>query len=118
MHGAVKSLFPRFRPTESWTLPRQLDPTAKKEVVGIRAGEKIHEEMITESDSLTTVDLGDYYAILPQSPAWNIGDYVQKKNARRVEEGFKYNSGKNTQWLSVEDIRTLIREHVDPSFAV
>lgn len=95
-----------------------IGPECKKEIVGIRPGEKIHEEMITESDSLTTVDLGKYYAILPQNPGWNIDDYMKNNNGRPVDEGFKYNSGKNTEWLSVQEIRNLIKVHVDPRFVV
>jgi UDP-N-acetylglucosamine 4,6-dehydratase (inverting) len=91
-------------------------PNAEKKVVGIRPGEKIHEEMITESDSFSTYDMGKYYAILPQVPVWNLDEFIKKNNAVKVEEGFKYNSGTNTEWLSVEDIRQLIKTHVDPNF--
>ena len=93
-----------------------IGPKCKKEIVGIRPGEKIHEEMITESDSLSTVDLGRYYAILPQNAAWNVDEYLVKRKAKRVAEQFKYNSGTNDQWLSVEDLRKLIKQHVDPGF--
>ncbi|MBL7978385.1 MAG: UDP-N-acetylglucosamine 4,6-dehydratase (inverting) [Bacteroidetes Order II. Incertae sedis bacterium] len=93
-------------------------PHAQKVVVGIRPGEKIHEEMITEADSFTTVDLGKYYAILPQVPKWDLQDYLAHFKATPVEIGFKFNSGTNTEWLSVEDIRHLIKSYVDPSFTV
>ncbi len=93
-------------------------PDCKKEIVGIRPGEKIHEEMITESDSFDTVDLGSYYAILPQSPTWQVSEFIEKNNALRVTPGFKYNSGTNLAWLSVEQIRELIIDHVDPAFQV
>jgi FlaA1/EpsC-like NDP-sugar epimerase len=91
-------------------------PNCRHEVVGIRPGEKIHEEMITESDSYTTVDLGRYFAILPASGKYTIDEYVHESKAKPVEVGFVYNSGRNSMWLSVEQIRTLIREHVDPTF--
>lgn len=91
-------------------------PKAEKKIVGIRPGEKIHEEMITESDSFTTYDMGKYYAILPQVPVWNLDEFIKKNNAKPVPEGFKYNSGTNTEWLSVNDIRELIKSHVDPNF--
>jgi UDP-N-acetylglucosamine 4,6-dehydratase (inverting) len=93
-------------------------PDAEIKMVGIRPGEKIHEEMITESDSFTTLDLGKYYAILPQKPSWNREEYMKKMQAEAVPLGFKYNSGTNTEWLSVEQLRSLIREHVDPNFSV
>lgn len=93
-------------------------PEAEQKVVGIRPGEKIHEEMITEADSYTTVDLGKYYAILPQVPTWNREEYMAHFDAKAVEQGFKYNSGTNTEWLTVEQIRELITKHVDADFAV
>jgi UDP-N-acetylglucosamine 4,6-dehydratase len=93
-------------------------PKCKQEIVGIRPGEKIHEEMITESDSFSTVDLGACYAILPQNPTWSLDDYYKKRNASKMAEGFKYNSGTNHEWLSVSDLRRLIKEHVDPAFQI
>jgi UDP-N-acetylglucosamine 4,6-dehydratase (inverting) len=93
-----------------------IGPGCKKHIVGIRPGEKVHEEMITSSDSFSTYDLGKYYVILPQKPNWELSDYVRRFNAKKVKEGFNYNSGENTEWLSVEDIRKLIKEHVDPAF--
>jgi UDP-N-acetylglucosamine 4,6-dehydratase len=97
-------------------LAEAIGPDCKKQVVGIRPGEKIHEEMITESDSYYTADLGRYYVILPQSPSWNGDDYFAKNNAKRVPDGFTYNSGTNEEWLSKEDLRKLIVEHIDPQF--
>lgn len=90
-----------------------IGPECEQKVVGIRPGEKIHEEMITEADSYTTVDLGQYYAILPQVPIWSLEEYIKAFKATKVEPGFKYNSGTNEEWLSVEQIRTLIKEHVE-----
>lgn len=91
-------------------------PTCKQEIVGIRPGEKIHEEMITASDSFSTYDIGEYYAILPQLHNWNLDDFIQHFNAKKVKPGFYYNSGENTEWLSVEEIRRLIKQHVDSEF--
>lgn len=91
-------------------------PAAHKEIVGIRPGEKIHEEMITASDSFTTYDLGKYYVILPQRPSWNLDEFVSHFKAAKVPEGFTYNSGTNTEWLSIGELRKLIREHVDNTF--
>jgi UDP-N-acetylglucosamine 4,6-dehydratase (inverting) len=93
-------------------------PNCKLEVVGIRPGEKIHEEMITESDSYNTADLGRYYVILPQNPVWSYDDYFVKLKAKRVPEGFTYNSGSNEEWLKKEQLRDLIRLHIDPNFKV
>lgn len=91
-------------------------PSIEHKVVGIRPGEKIHEEMITHSDSFYTYDMGRYYAILPTVPNWNIADYVSTFKAIKVPEGFEYNSNKNTEWETPESLRKLIIEHVDPTF--
>jgi len=93
-------------------------PECKHVVVGIRPGEKVHEEMITSSDSFTTYDLGKYYVILPQSRSWNLEEFIKHFKATKVADGFTYNSGTNTEWLSVSQLRQLIREHVDASFKI
>lgn len=93
-----------------------IGPGLEKPVVGIRPGEKIHEEMITPSDSFYTYDLGTYYAILPSSPNWNLEEFIKTFKAEKVPPGFSYNSGENTKWETVDTLRTLIKEHVDTSF--
>jgi UDP-N-acetylglucosamine 4,6-dehydratase len=93
-----------------------IGPKCEKPVVGIRPGEKIHEEMITSSDSFYTWDLGTYYAILPATHKWSLNEFVAHFKAVKVPLGFKYNSGENDLWESVESLRCLIREHVDPRF--
>ena len=93
-----------------------IGPNCKKPIVGIRPGEKIHEEMITSSDSYHTYDLGKYYTILPSVPVWNLKDFIKKFNAKKVPEGFRYNSGENQDWESVESLTKLIIKHVDPNF--
>lgn len=99
-------------------LAEALAPDCDKKVVGIRPGEKIHEEMITEADSPTTYDLKKYYAILPQRPPWKLDEFVRHFSAEPVPEGFKYSSGTNPHWLSIEQIRALTKEHVDPHFSI
>ena len=94
-----------------------IGPDCEKPIIGIRPGEKIHEEMITASDSYNTWDLGKYYVILPQNPSFNLDDFVSKFAARKVPEGFNYNSGENTEWETTESLRKLIKEHVDPNFS-
>lgn len=93
-------------------------PQCRQEIVGIRPGEKVHEEMITSSDSFSTYDLGKYYVILPLNSHWDLQEYIEHFGAVKVKEGFNYNSGTNTEWLSVPEIRKLIKEHVDPSFEI
>ena len=93
-----------------------IGPSCNKELIGIRPGEKIHEEMITSSDSCSTIDLGKYYAILPSDRSVH-EIYRQKKiDFREVDKGFEYNSGENTHFLTVEEIRELIRKHIDKNF--
>lgn len=90
----------------------------EKPVVGIRPGEKVHEEMITPSDSFYTYDLGKYYTILPATHSWKLEDFIKTFNAKKVALGFSYNSGDNKDWETVDTLRTLIKEHVDPTFEV
>ncbi len=91
-------------------------PEARIEMVGIRPGEKIHEEMITETDSLNTYDCGKYYVINPAVPTWNETEWIKTFGAKKVQQGFKYNSGENADWITPEEIRGLIVKHVDPNF--
>lgn len=94
-------------------------PTAKQEMVGIRPGEKLHEEMITEMDSYNTVDCGAYYVIQPASSAlWEVADFNKHFKAKPVAPGFRYSSGSNDSFLTVEQIRDQIRRHVMPEFQV
>ncbi len=95
-----------------------IGPDCKIEVVGVRPGEKIHEEMITSSDSYNTVDIGKYYIILPQTDLAKKNKYLNELNAKPVPEGFRYNSGENTEWLSIEQIRSLIKNNLYPDFTV
>lgn len=85
-------------------------PECEMPVVGIRPGEKIHEEMITSSDALNTIDMGDYYAILPPGRTEFMERYIVRMGARRVAADFAYNSGTNEHFLSVADLRKLISE--------
>lgn len=106
---------PSYKITE---VAEAIAPECRQQIVGIRPGEKIHEEMITSSDSFSTYDLGKYYVILPLTSHWKLENYIDAFHAKKVPDGFHYSSGTNTEWLSVEEIRSLIQLHVDPSFKI
>ena len=93
---------------------KAVGPHCRHKVIGIRPGEKMHEEMITTSDSVNTVDLGPYFAILQDST--KVARYVEQRKAMSVNPEFSYNSGGNPDFLSVEQIRAMIRAHIDPEF--
>ncbi|MTB53182.1 UDP-N-acetylglucosamine 4,6-dehydratase (inverting) [Lewinella sp. W8] len=105
---------PSYRITD---VAEAIGPEMEHPIVGIRPGEKIHEEMITASDSFNTYDMGKYYVILPTSSVWNLEEFKQEFGAKLVPAGFSYNSGSNTEWVSVEELRQLIRDHIDPTFS-
>ncbi len=104
---------PSYRITD---LAEAIGPGCQKLVNGIRPGEKIHEEMITSSDSYTTIDLGAYYAILPSDGGVRKQYEAAAIPFTSVSPGFTYNSGVNGNFLDVCQLRALIREHVDPTF--
>jgi UDP-N-acetylglucosamine 4,6-dehydratase len=97
-------------------------PGCEQRIVGIRPGEKLHEEMITSSDSFNTIELDNHYIICPTNLNYqgitkqSYLTHYEAENACEVPVGFSYNSGDNTEWLTVEDIRDIVREHIDPNF--
>ena len=93
-----------------------MSPDSIKEIIGIRPGEKIHEEMITSSDSYNTYDLGKYFVILPSIPNWNKDNFIEKFNAVKVTNGFSYNSGENTEWETIDSLKESIKFNLYPDF--
>lgn len=93
-------------------------PNSERATVGIRPGEKLHEEMVTVTDALCTVEFDKYFVILPSIGLWDVDEFVATFNGKLCGDGFCYNSGTNNEWLSVEQIRELIKSHVDPDFIV
>lgn len=118
-HAAGGEIFvpkiPSYRITD---VARAIGPECQHPIVGIRPGEKIHEEMITASDSFNTVDLGRYFAILPSAGRHTVESYCTAHGGKPVAPGYAYNSGSNDDFLSVEQLRELIRQHVDAGFGV
>lgn len=93
-----------------------IGPNCIKEFVGIRPGEKLHEEMITSSDSINTLDLGSYYAIMPNSDLAVMNKYLSNGTGTRVPKSFTYDSSLNPDFLSIEQIRALIKSKIDINF--
>ena len=99
------SKIPSFKVTD---LAEAMLPGCKMKEIGIRPGEKLHEIMVTPEDSMTTYEYDKHFIVYPQM-IWN--DKQQPDlSGKRVEEGFSYSSGNNTEWLSVEDIRELLKD--------
>ena len=95
---------------------KAIAPECEQRVIGLRPGEKIHEEMVTSSDSCNTLDLGDSYAILPASDNALRLHYTKLPGITEVSADFRYQSGENSDFLSVEQIRELISNHVHPNY--
>jgi UDP-N-acetylglucosamine 4,6-dehydratase len=106
---------PSYRITD---VAQAIGPECEYPVIGVRPGEKIHEEMITASDSFNTVDMGKYYAILPMGAKYTMEDYCDQTGATPVLSGFSYDSGSNAHFLTADELRHLIQAHVDPTHAV
>lgn len=109
-------LVPRIPSYRITDVAEAIAPGCEHRIIGIRPGEKIHEEMITASDSYNTVHLGQYYAILTTAAESGLQEYCREVGCEPVSPGFAYHSGTNPNFLSVEEIRTLIRKHLDPDF--
>lgn len=118
-HLGGEIFIPKIPSYKIVTVAKAIAPDAILEDVGIRPGEKLHEEMITETDALNTIDLGKYYAILP-SVSFNHTreEYINHHHATPVPFGFHYSSDNNTDWETVESMREKIRTYCDPNFKV
>ena len=110
MKGA-EILVPKIPSYKIIDLAKSIGPNCKIKVIGVRPGEKIHEEMISESDSFTTFDIGDYYIILPAQNKSLIGRY-KKFNIKKVQPNFRYASGTNSKFLNIKELRFLIKKYV------
>lgn len=104
---------PSYRITD---VAKAIAPNCHHEVVGIRPGEKLHEEMVTETDAINTLEFKEYFVILPSLDLWDVNAFAQEFNGEFCHQNFSYNSGTNSDWLNVEQLRILIREHVDSTF--
>ena len=97
-------------------LAEAIGPSCKKPIIGIRSGEKIHEEMITIADSYNTIQLDNYYAILPSN-----GELLSKYKNKNIfftkfKQNTSYNSGNNDEFLTVKELRNLISKYILKDF--
>ncbi|MDA9148568.1 UDP-N-acetylglucosamine 4,6-dehydratase (inverting) [Alphaproteobacteria bacterium] len=116
-HLGGEIFVPKIPSYKIMDVAKAIAPQTEYRVIGIRPGEKLHEEMITDMDSINTIDLGKYYVILPSiSMKYSEQDFLDHHKGVKVPFGFKYNSGTNTEWENVETLRNLIASHVDNTF--
>ena len=102
-------------------LAKAVAPNAKYENVGVRPGEKLHEEMVTVTDAINTIEFEKYFVILPSIPIWDIEKFKTESNANKgnfCQYGFSYNSGTNDHFLTIEELRDLIHKNVDGAEAI
>ncbi len=95
------------------TLAKAVCPHCTQKIIGIRPGEKIHEEMITINDAPNTIEFKSYYIISPTIPLWDPNKMIKKYRGRRVEKNFQYNSGTNKQWLTENQLSSLIKDNIE-----
>ena len=91
-------------------IAKAVSPSAKLEMVGIRPGEKLHEQMISEEDSHYTYEYAEHFKVLPAIHSWH-NDFKRIKDGTRVAEGFVYSSHSNSHWMSTDDLAAWIKVH-------
>jgi len=91
-------------------LAEAIDKNAMQKVIGIRPGEKLHEEMIGEDDSIYTYEYDDYYKILPAINNWSSSKKLIK-NGKQVEKGFSYTSDNNEEWMSIDTLQAWVKNN-------
>ena len=106
---------PSYRITD---LAEAIAPGCRRKIVGIRPGEKLHEEMITTTDGLNTIEFEKYFVILPSTSLWEVDTFMKEFDGKPCPADFRYSSGTNKDWLTVEKLRKLIKLHVDPDFSI
>ena len=118
-HLGGEIFVPKIKSYRILDIAEAIAPNANIEIVGMRPGEKLHEEMISVTDALSSIDLGKLYAIIPSVSFNNsFDDFIKHHDGKRVQEGFSYNSGDNDEWETIKSLRSQIRRFVDPQFEV
>lgn len=93
-------------------LAKTLLPNSPHKFVGIRPGEKLHEQMIGSEDSQYTYEYSDYYKILPAIHNWSL-EPLRIKDGIKVAEGFEYSSADNSKWMSAEDLQNWLTKNLN-----
>ncbi len=107
--GGGDIFVPKIPSIKITDLARFMAPGLEQEVIGIRPGEKLHEVMVTEDDSRTTIDLGDRYAIRPAFPFWEAAQQGVKPT-NLVADGFRYSSDNNDDWLDESTLKAMLAD--------
>ena len=102
---------PKIKSLRVIDLAKAMNNKNKLKIIGVRPGEKIHEQMISSSDSYTTVSLKNYYAILPAGNTTLMKRFISKNRCKKVNDNFEYSSDKNGKFLSIQEIKKLITEY-------
>jgi len=111
--GAGEVFIPKLPSYRIIDVAKAIGPDCEYPIVGIRPGEKVHEEMITISDSYTTLDLGNYFAILSSTADWTQEAYLKVSGGKMVAPGFSYDSGTNDHFLTIEELKQLFRNNLE-----
>ena len=102
---------PKLKSYKVIDLARAMNQKNKLKIIGVRPGEKIHEQMISSSDSYNTVEFGKFYVILPQGNEKLVKKFLSKNKGEKVKENFEYTSGKNGKFLNLNELKKLIKNH-------
>lgn len=117
-HWGGEIFVPKIPSYKILDVAQAIAPNCTTDVIGVRPGEKLHEEMITEMDAFSAIEFDSYYVILPSTPIWDVEKFIKHFRGKKLDPGFKYNSGNNVDWLTVDDLRKQIKQHVDPDFKI
>lgn len=93
-------------------LARAVTPKAKIKIVGIRAGEKLHELLVSEDEARHAKDFNNYFVIEPEFISWGEASNNNGVSGKELKEGFRYSSDNNNDWLSPSDIKKLLSQQV------
>lgn len=111
MHGG-EIFIPKIPSMKLMDVKEAVAPECESKIIGIRPGEKLHEIMITLDDAINAVEFDSHYVIQPSADWWQQDKYVSETGAKCVEEGFQYSSDRNTEWMSVEELRALLDKEI------